>query len=169
MSRVISFPDLSGKQLVELQRLLRARSTPGGLQRRAQLIWQLAAGASLAEASEWVGLHYTNSHLWMKRFLRLGLAGLGDRPKSGRPRVYGEEVTTEILKIAAARPKDLGLRFATWSLPKLEEYARKQLGRQDLTRSTIRRRLREAGLRFLSGRSWCKSSDPDFEVKKTMS
>lgn len=169
MGRTLAFPDLSGRQLVELQRLLRSRSTPAGVQRRAQLVWQLAAGASLAEASEWVELHYTNAHAWVKRFLATGVAGLWDRPKSGRPCVYGADVTTEILKAATARPKQLGLKFTTWSLPKLQDYLRGRPGLKQLTRSTIRRRLREGGLRFRTGQTWCQSNDPEFESKKTKS
>lgn len=167
MGRTLDFPDLSGKQLVELQRLLRSPSTPGGVQRRAHLVWQLAAGASLAEASEWAELHYTNAHQWVKRFLVSGVAGLLDRQKSGRPRTYGPDLTTLILKAATARPKELGLGFTTWSLPKLEEYLRERTGLEQVTRSTIRRRLREGGLRFRTGQTWCESKDPEFEVKKT--
>src|ERR1700686_5035679 len=114
MPRSLDFPRLKGSQLVELQQVLRSRSSPSGLRQRSELIWLLAGGASLAEASEWVGLHYTNAHLWTKRFLQSGLAGLADRPKSGRPRVYGKSVDTEVIKVAAARPKDLGLPFTTW-------------------------------------------------------
>lgn len=169
MGRNIIFPDLSGEQLVGLQRLLRARSTPAGLHRRAHLIWELAAGASLTEASQWVGIHYTNAHHWVRRFLQSGIAGLVERPKSGRPRDYGHDLTTEILKVATARPADLGLGFTTWSLPKLEEYLRQQPATKHLARSTIRRRLIEAGLRFRAGQTWCHSTDPEFEVKKTES
>ena len=169
MGRTLAFPDLSGKQLVELQRLLRSRSTPAGVQRRAQLVWQLAAGASLAEASEWVELHYTNAHGWVKRFLTAGVAGLLDRPKSGRPCLYGADVTTEILKAATARPKELGLKFTTWSLQKLQGYLRARPGLEQLTRSTIRRRLREGGMRFRTGQTWCQSNDPEFEFKKNQS
>src|SRR6266852_1100027 len=120
-------------------RLLRSRSTASGLRRRCELIWLLAGGASLAEASEWAGLHYTNAHLWVKRFLESGIAGLSDRPKSGRPRLYGKEIDTEVIKAAAARPKDLGLQFTTWSLPKLQEYLSQQPSLKGITRSTIRR------------------------------
>jgi transposase len=169
MARILTFPDLSGNQLVELQQILRSRSTPSGLHRRTQLIWQLAAGASLVEASEFVSLHYTNAHIWMRRFLKAGIAGLTDRPKSGRPRQYGEDLTTEILKVATARPKELGLGFTTWSLPKLEQYLRSRSRLKHLNRSTIRRRLQEGGLRFRAGQTWCESKDPNFEVKKTKS
>ena len=169
MARTLVFPELTGEQLVELQRILRSRTTPVGLQRRAQLIWELAAGAPLVEAAESVELHYTNAHVWMKRFLDSGIAGLSDRPKSGRPRRYDEDSTTEIIKVASARPKDLGLKFTTWSLQKLEEHLQKKRHLKRITRSTIRRRLQAEGFKFNAGQTWCESKDPDFEVKKTKS
>jgi hypothetical protein len=43
MSRIIAFPELTGEQPVDLQRLLRSRSAPAGVQRRPSLIWELAA------------------------------------------------------------------------------------------------------------------------------
>ena len=167
MARSISFPPLRGEPLVELQRLLRSRLSPAGVRKRAQLIWHLAAGASLTEASERAGFHYTNAHRWAQRFLESGVAGLRDRPKSGRPREYGRQQTTEILQVATARPADLGLGFTTWSLPKLEQYLRRRPATKHLSRSTIRRRLREAGLRFRAGHTWCASGGPEFAVKKT--
>jgi len=168
MPRSLTFPSLKVAQLGELQKLLRSRTTPASLRQRSELIWLLAGGASLAEASEWVGIHYTNAHIWTKRFLESGIAGLTDRPKSGRPRRYGSDVDTEIIKAAAARPKDLGLPFTTWSLPKLQEYLSKS-GLEGITRSTIRRRLHQEGFHFYEGQTWCESHDPDFEVKKTKS
>ena len=166
MPRSLAFPPLKIALPGELQRILRSRTTPSSLRKRSELIWLLAGGASLAEASEWVGLHYTNAHAWVKRFPGSGIAGLSDRPKSGRPRRYDDEITTSIIKVAAARPKDLGLKFTTWSLPKLEQYLRQQPGLEDITRSTIRRRLIQEGFRCREGQTWCESHDPEFEVKK---
>src|SRR5437762_2738283 len=96
-----------------------------------------------------------------------GVKGLTDRTRSGRPPDYAAGATSEILKVATAHPEDLGLGFTTWSLPKLEEYLRQQPGLKHLARSTIRRRLHHAGLRYRAGQTWCLSTDPDFEVKKT--
>jgi transposase len=169
MPRNLAFPRLKSAQLLELQQILRSRTTPSSLRQRSELIWLLAGGASLVEASEWAGLHYTNAHIWLKRFFETGVAGLSDRPKSGRPRSYDKDATTEVIKAAASRPKDLGLKFTTWSLPKLQEYLRERPGLEGVTRSTIRRRLREEGFRFYEGQTWCESRDPEFEVKKTKS
>src|SRR5260370_14236540 len=121
MPRTLSFQKLKAEQIVELERLLRSRSTTTGVRRRSELVWLLAGGSSLSEASEWADLHYTNAHLWVKRFLKSGVAGLSDRPKTGRPRLYGKDISTAVIKAAAAQPKDLGLKFTPWSLPKLHE------------------------------------------------
>jgi len=90
-----------------------------------------------------------------------GFRGLAPAGASALPR--------GIIKAAAARPKDLGLPFTTWSLPKLQEYLSQQPGLKGITRSTIRRRLHQEGFHFYEGQTWCESNDPDFESKKTKS
>ncbi len=103
--------------------------------------------------------------------LDLGVGGrqfVGGGRRGGRSPLHQcSSLATEILKVATAHPEDLGLGFTTWSLPKLEEYLRQQPGLKHLARSTIRRRLHHAGLRYRAGQTWCLSTDPDFEVKKT--
>src|SRR5207302_1921849 len=106
MSHIVAFPELTGEQLVDLQRLLRSRSTPAGVHRRAILIWELAAASSLVEAGEAAALHYTNAHRWVRRFLASGVKGLTDRTRSGRPPDYAAGATSEILKVATAHPED---------------------------------------------------------------
>jgi len=70
----------------------------------------------------------------MGRFLESGVVGLSDRPQKGRPRIYVKDVDTELIRVAAAPPKDLGLPFTTWSLPKLQEYLDHQPGLEGVTR-----------------------------------
>lgn len=76
MNHSFLLPPLSAKVLLALQRLLRASTTPIGLYKRYLLIWELAAGYNIAEASEIAHLHYTNAHKWVKRFEATGLDGL---------------------------------------------------------------------------------------------
>jgi len=162
-------PPLSAEELLELQRLIRAETVPAAVFRRCRLIWQLAAGYNLSDAARLVGLHYTNAHLWVKRFQEEGIGRLQGRARCGRPRIYGREEETWIIQAATSRPPDLGLSFTTWSLVKLEEYLQLEKGLQELSRETIRRVLLRHGLRFLTGQTWCESNDPEFEVKKTPS
>jgi transposase len=169
MNRPFLLRPLSAQELLALQRLLRAHNTPVGLYRRCNLIWQLAAGYSIAEASEIAELHYTNAHKWVKRFVSKGLTGLQDLSRSGRPRIYSEEAETLVIETATSRPQDLQLGFTTWSLVKLEKHLRQFPQLESISRETIRHILSRHGLRFLTGQTWCESNDPEFEVKKTPS
>jgi transposase len=169
MKRIQRLRELSADELVELQGLLRSENAPAGLFGRARLIWLLAGGYSLAEASRYVGLHYTNAHKWMKRFEAEGLPGLQSRPRQGRPRVYDEAAEDRVVDLATSRPKDLGLGFSTWSLTKLAVHLREREQLAGISHETVRRILRRRGLRFLTGCTWCESHDPEFEAKRGQS
>ena len=157
-------------QLGELQRVLRSRTTPASMRQRSELIWLLAGGASLAEASEWVGLHYTNAHIWTRRFLESGLAGLTDRSCEIRP-------TSRLRKgdrycgHQGSRGAAQGSRPSFYYVVSAEiaGVPGKQPGLEGITRSTIRRRLHQEGFHFYEGQTWCESHDPEFESKKTKS
>ena len=168
MNRPFLLPPLSGEDLLELQRLIRAPRTSAGLYRRCLLIWQLAAGYSIADAGQIANLHYTNAHKWVKRFQSDGLTGLRDRNRPGRPRIHRGEIEELVIKTATSRPPDLGLGFTTWSLAKLEHHLRQHAKVSSISRETIRHILSRHGLRFLTGQTWCESNDPEFEVKKTL-
>lgn len=169
MNRIHRLRKLSAAELVELQRLLRAENTPAALFRRCRVVWLLAGGYSIADASRYVGLHYTNAHKWVKRFEAEGLDGLHSRLRQGRPRVYDEATGDLVVDLATSRPKDLELRFTTWSLTKLAKHLREHEQLPDISHETVRRILRRRGLRFLTGQTWCESDDPDYEAKKGQS
>jgi transposase len=81
---------LSDQQRQDLQRLLRAHSTPQALLRRIRIVLRAAdedqptnlqIAAELRTSNDTVGL-------WRRRFARAGQAGLQDAPRSGRPPVF---------------------------------------------------------------------------------
>jgi transposase len=166
MNRPHELRALSADELLELQGLLRAEKTPGAHFRRCRLIWLVAGGYSIAQASEYVGLHYTTAHGWVKRFEAEGLPGLHSRPRSGRPRVYDAAAEDLVVDIATSRPQDLGLGFTTWSLKKLTQHLHQHEGLPGISHEKVRSILRARGLRFLTNRTWCESNDPQFEAKK---
>lgn len=77
----------------QLQALTRASSTPQALAFRYRLILRLAQedrptnGTVAAE----LGCSRNTVALWRTRFLRHGLAGLQDAPRSGRPPVFSPQ------------------------------------------------------------------------------
>src|SRR5213592_1436986 len=65
----------------------RSPSLRAGLARRARVVLLAADGVGTAEIMRRVGLSKPAVIGWKRRYAAEGIAGLEDRPKSGRPRV----------------------------------------------------------------------------------
>jgi CRP-like cAMP-binding protein len=76
---------LSMSDRVELERLQRSSSVPAGLSRRARAILLLAGEVAGTEVARLTGYTPIQISRIRRRFAEEGLAGLGDRPRSGRP------------------------------------------------------------------------------------
>lgn len=72
----------------KLEGWLRATSTPLGKARRARALLLLADGLSYVETARLVGLAERHVRKWVRRFVQVGLDGLEDLPRSGRPPVF---------------------------------------------------------------------------------
>jgi transposase len=120
---------------------------------RARLILAVAEGQSATAAAVTLGLAPDTGRAWVKRFNTHGLAGLEDRPRSGRPVTYGPEVVGEVLATALTKPEDLGLPFACWTLDRLEAYLNEE---RDIAikRSRIDQLLVDEGLRWRTQETW---------------
>jgi hypothetical protein len=81
---------LSDQQRHDLLRLVRARSTPQALVRRARIVLRAAAAdapTNLQIARE-LGCKNDTVGRWRRRFAARGLEGLHDAPRCGRPPVF---------------------------------------------------------------------------------
>lgn len=84
---VVSLTENDRKQL---EALLRAGSTPQALAFRVQVVLRAAepdCPPNLQVAAEF-GCNRRTVAVWRTRFVRQGLAGLQDAPRSGRPRRF---------------------------------------------------------------------------------
>ena len=84
---------------------------------------------------------------WRKRFCREGLAGLVDRPRSGRPRVFGSEVVAGIKALACEPPERRGVPLARWSSLELAAHAVSEGLVETISSSTVRRWLHGAAIK----------------------
>lgn len=112
----------------------------------------------------------------LHRFDAEGIEGLGDRPRTGRPRRLTEEEDSRLLALAHSAPPgklkrlssgELDVRdeqgAAHWSLNALTDAAQK--GGIQIKRSQIRRICLREGMRWRRTHSWGESDDKDFVPK----
>jgi transposase len=88
----------------ELERLQRASSTRAGLSRRARAVLLMAQGRSGVEIAERIGYTVIQVSRIRRRFAEGGLAGLQDRPKSGRPPTLTARKRAQIVALTLKLP-----------------------------------------------------------------
>lgn len=69
-----------------LDKFARDPATPVRKVRRARIVLEAASGATSRETAERLGISPATVALWLARYAELGLEGLSDLPRRGRPR-----------------------------------------------------------------------------------
>src|SRR5215218_2006395 len=91
---------------------------------RARIVLAAAQGVSNARIASALGLHVDTVRKWRRRFAARRLAGLHDRPRSGRPRVFTPAQVAEVKAVACELPTEPSGRgsprpLARWSAAEL--------------------------------------------------
>jgi transposase-like protein len=101
----------------ELQRRVRAHTTPQRAAKRARVVLLAADGVPNRQIAPMVGMsQHTVSH-WRRRFEAERLAGLEDRPRPGRPLVYGHDQRLRIVATVTQQPPTRPATGATANSP----------------------------------------------------
>jgi len=79
---------LNVEQRAALEVLTRRTTAAAGLVRRARMVLLADSGMPLDQIARTVGADRTIVRTWLDRYRAGGLAGLQDRPRSGRPRTF---------------------------------------------------------------------------------
>ncbi|MBG0569367.1 IS630 family transposase, partial [Actinoplanes aureus] len=127
--------------------LITALQGPWRTATRMLMIVLSAAGWSAPEIADLLSCDPKTVRAWIARHEREGLAGLPDRPRTGRPRTGSRRLGQHIHRLLTT-PR-------AWTTARIW----RALGRPALSLSTLRRRIREQG-------RWCRprliaKSDPD--------
>ena len=146
-----------------------ASTTPRRDWQRAKIVLMAAQGASSPVIGEAVGLNRNRVDEWRRRFREEGLEGLADRPRSGRPRVYGPEERLALVKTITTRPAEAGQSGgrrlkARMSMPEAARLLRERHG-IGISDSQVWRICRSMSLKPWQVRSWMTSHDGDFDDK----
>jgi transposase len=119
-----------------------------------------ADGWSNRDIGDVVDLHYNQVGLWRKRYTELGLAGLDDLERSGRPCVYEHDDVLLLVKLVTEEPPSGATR---WTMEALAE----QMAAHGvpISASQCWRICKALDLKPWQVESWMTSHDPDFWEK----
>lgn len=143
----------------ELEGRVRAHTSPQRVARRAHIVLLAAGGCSAWRIAEIVRVDVSTVVRWRDRYAREGMAGLNDRPRSGRPPVYGPQVRLRIVATATCTPPH---PFDGWSHRLIAGH----LADTGISASQVGRILAALQLKPHRVRGWLtRPADPHFYAK----
>lgn len=154
MPRVAPSIRLDRMQQRQLQQLVKAPSTPQRLVLRGRIILAAANQQWNQEIAGTLGIPEITASKWRRRFARLGLQGLQDAPRAGRPPRHGPEVWEKVQRRACQQPESQ----SRWSVRTLARELR-------LPSTTVHTILAKSHWPPHRSRTFTFSPDPEFEAK----
>lgn len=144
----------TAEQSRELQRLIQAPSTPQKIVRRARIVTLAAQGRDNDEIAAELKTSKVTVGLWRHRFLDLGLAGLEEEERSGRPSTLDAQKARRVLTEVVQPPKNSG----RWSCRRMARHV-------GLSKDAVQRLWAANDLKPHRTRTFKLSNDPQFEAK----
>jgi transposase len=108
---------------------------------------------------------------WIHKFNEMKIDGLFTKIDYSHTVKIDNDTRKEIVKIASTNPRDLGLKFSTWSLRSLAGYLTKEedkkIVKQGISHTRIKDILNESKIEWRNSKMVLgKSRDPEYELKK---
>lgn len=158
MARIGNPINLTMAEKEELLTMSRSRKLERRYVERAAIILLSDQGLSMDNIIEQTGLSKPVVNKWRQRFRQLGIDGLKDAPRSGKPRIITPEQQAIVIDKACSKP-DGG--YTNWSQKRIAD----EVG---ISQSKVFQILKQADLKPHKIEYWCgKSKDPEFEEKMT--
>lgn len=139
---------------------MRSNTIEARAARRARMILLMAEGRSNRAIGELCGLHYNQVGLWRARYESLGLAGLEDEERPGRPAIYDPDDVLLLVKLVTEDPPEGAARWT------MEALARSMAAHGvPISASQAWRICKALDLKPWQVESWMTSHDPEFWAK----
>ena len=139
----------------ELERLQRSPSAPAGLSRRARAVLLMAQAVAGVEIAERTGYTVVQVSRLRRRFAEHGVAGLPDRPRSGRPPTITARKRAQIVALTLKPPA-----------PGLTHWSTRDLARKvGVSHATVHQIWRAHDLKPHRISTFKFTTDPDAEDK----
>ncbi|MFJ9676601.1 helix-turn-helix domain-containing protein [Streptomyces sp. NPDC101194] len=150
-------PTATGRH--RLKKAARGHKTEHRLRVRSQIVLHAARGLPNAQIAERVGVHVDTVRTWRSRFAELGMPGLADRKRTGRPPSFTPLQATQVKALACQLPAETGAPLSRWTTPELAREAVKRGIAPFLSASTVRRWLARDALKPWHHHSWIFITD----------
>ena len=138
-----------------LKRWLRSTTLPQGQIMRAKIILALHRGYTPTQVAEAQQTSAKSVHKWRNRYLEMGLDGLHDQPRSGRPTKIDVKTIKRVLDLTTQTVPE---EATHWSVQLMAEYA-------GITTWQVRQIWKAADLKPHRLKTFKISNDPDFAEK----
>jgi transposase len=160
---------LTASERKTLKKRVRGAKTPYRDRLRAQIVLAAARGHANARIAADLRVCVDTVRKWRGRLAELGLAGLEDLPRSGRPREISEADRAAVVALACQLPADTGVPLSRWTGPELKrELEAQALVSAPMAVSSLLRILAQNPVKPWQYQSWIFPRDPCFAAKATV-
>ena len=171
MRKAVKLRSLTTEEEAEIRRLAASPKEPFRLVQRAKVIVAILDDPKLHATHAGFKAGFQSRQMgvtWVKRFNVEGIAGLEDKPKTGRPPTHDQKVRSALISLAQQKPDTLGYPFKLWTLERLQTAFKEREG-VHLSDSTIWEWVEGEGFKWKRQQSWfheAEKHDPEFVEKR---
>jgi transposase len=112
-----------------------------------------------AEIGALLGCHRDTVTLWLERYQALGVPGLQDEPRSGRPPALDPPTRVHLEEVLEHSPPETDRPCSRWTIPRLRTLLL-QVTSRVCGAETLRRTVYKLGFRWRRPRLWARKEDP---------
>ncbi len=120
---------LSVEDRQHLESIARSRNLSHDLVQRAKIVLLNADGMNDIEISNKIGISRWTAGKWRRRFIKIGIQGLHDEFRSGRPRTYKEEQVATIIKKTLETKPENGTHWTCRTMAETVECSKSEIQR----------------------------------------
>lgn len=150
-----TMPEIADEQRGRVEEELRRRDLPLRTRERLEMVKAAALGHGLAAIVRWSGRSRRTVRFWLERYVAVGVTGLADAPRAGRPARADAAYLAALERAVETPPRELGFPFDVWTSPRLSAYLAETTGV----------RITPGWLRVLLGRRDFVSGRPKHTLK----
>ena len=168
MVRYTPIREITDKEKNKLYTLL---DTNQDIKYRIKIVLLANEGYTVPEIREMTNTYDKTIRKWIHRFNDMGIDGLFTKIDYSPMVKIDNDTKKEIVKIASTNPRNLGLKFSTWSLRSLAGYFSKEdkkiIVKHGISHTRIKEILNESKIEWRNSKiTLGKSRDPEYELKK---